>query len=114
VAKLSDVIFADLRPVLLALQSGAGLLLLIACVNVSSLLLVRSEGRKREMAVRGALGASRIRLIRQFATEGVLLVVASSVPGILVARATMQLLQGMISQDVAGHMSIFRPLSPYV
>src|SRR6185437_13383075 len=70
VEELSDVIFADLRPVLLALQSGAGLLLLIACVNVSSLLLVRSEGRKREMAVRGALGASRVRLIRQFATEG--------------------------------------------
>jgi predicted permease len=110
VANLSDVIFADLRPVLLALQSGAGLLLLIACVNVSSLLLVRSEGRKREMAVRGALGASRTRLIRQFATEGVLLVIASSVPGILVARATMQILKGMISQDVLDYMPYLQTL----
>src|SRR6185437_3850724 len=69
VDKLSSVIFADLRPPLLALQVGAGLLLLISLVNVSSLLLVRSEGRKREIAVRGALGASRSRLIRQFRSE---------------------------------------------
>jgi len=110
VAMLSDVIFADLRPVLLALQSGAGLLLMIACVNVSSLLLVRSEGRKREMAVRGALGASPTRLIRQFATEGALLVIASSVPGILLARASMQILKGMISQDVLDYMPYLQTL----
>src|SRR6185312_3130157 len=110
VEELSDVIFADLRPVLLALQSGAGLLLLIACVNVSSLLLVRSEGRKREMAVRGALGASRVRLIRQFATEGVLLVIASCVPAMLIARAGMQILKGMMSQDILDYMPYLQTL----
>jgi macrolide transport system ATP-binding/permease protein len=104
VDELSSVIFTDLRPMLMALQAGAGLLLLIACVNVSSLLLVRSEGRKREIAVRGALGASRTRLIRQFATEGVVLVAASCAIGLVAARAGMQILKGMISKDLMDYM----------
>ena len=87
VLPLSEVIVADIRPILLVLLGGAGLLLVIACVNVSSLLLVRSESRKREIAVRGALGASRGRLIRQFITEGLVLVAAGSVAW-TVARPT--------------------------
>ena len=70
------------RPILLVLLAGAGLLLLIACVNVSSLLLVRAESRRREMAVRGALGASPMRLMRQFVTEGLALVAVGSVLGL--------------------------------
>ena len=58
VTPLAEVITHDIRPILLILLGGAGLLFVIACVNVSSLLLVRSEGRMREIAVRGALGAS--------------------------------------------------------
>ena len=78
---LSEASSATLRPILLLLLGGAGLLLLIACVNVSSLLLVRSESRKREIAVRGALGAGRARLIRQFMTEGFVLVAAGTAAG---------------------------------
>ena len=104
VAPLSDVIVSDVRPILLALLGGAGLLLVIACINVSSLLLVRSESRKREIAVRGALGASRLRLMRQFMTDGFVLVAAGAVLGVFVARAAMQLLTSFISKDMLAGM----------
>jgi len=99
VVPLSEVIVGDIRPILLVLLGGAGLLLLIACVNVSSLLLVRAESRRREIAVRGALGASRARLSRQFVTEGLTLVVAGSATGLGFAYGCMKVLSGLISKD---------------
>jgi len=104
VAPLSEMIVGDVRPILLVLLGGAGLLFLIACVNVASLLLVRSESRKREIAVRGALGASPARLIRQFVTEGILLVTISSVLGIASASVAMQILLRLISKDMLSGM----------
>ena len=104
VAPISEMILRDVRPVLLVLLGGAGLLLLIACVNVSSLLLVRSESRRREIAVRGALGASRVRLIRQFTTEGAVLVVAGTVLGLVAAQAAMQTLLRLIAKDMIATM----------
>ena len=74
VSLLATQIIGDIQPILLLLLVGAGLLLVIALVNVVSLLLVRSEGRKRELAVRSTLGASGWRLVRQFITEAVVLV----------------------------------------
>jgi macrolide transport system ATP-binding/permease protein len=110
VGPLSELIVADVRPLLLVLLGGAGLLLLIACVNVSSLLLVRSESRKREIAVRGALGASRGRLIRQFTTEGTVLVAAGSILGLVAAQGAMRVLTRLISKEMMDGMPYLQGL----
>jgi predicted permease len=107
---LTDVIVGDIRPILIVLLSGAGLLLLIACVNVASLLLVRSESRKREMAVRGALGASPKRLIRQFVTEGLLLAAIGAALGVCGAAEAMRLLDTLMPKDMAASMPYLRGL----
>jgi macrolide transport system ATP-binding/permease protein len=104
VMPLAKAITGEVRPILLVLLGGAGLLLLIACVNVSSLLLVRAEKRRREMAVRGALGASRARLIRQYLTEILVLVGVGMVLGIALAAVTMRAMRGMISKDLLANM----------
>ncbi|MGB6687594.1 MAG: ABC transporter permease [Terracidiphilus sp.] len=101
---LADVIVGDIRPILLVLLSGAGLLLLIASVNVASLLLVRSESRRREMAVRGALGASPRRLVRQFVTEGLLLAAIGGAIGVGAAQASMRALTTLIPKDMLAGM----------
>jgi macrolide transport system ATP-binding/permease protein len=110
VIALSEVIIGRLRPILLVLLSGAGLLLLIAGVNAASLLLVRSEGRKREIAVRSALGAGRARLICQFATEGLILALAGSVLGLVAAVWTMKLLTGLIAANMLASMPYLQGL----
>jgi macrolide transport system ATP-binding/permease protein len=104
VMPLSEEIVGDIRPILLVLLGGAGLLLVIACVNVSSLLLVRSEARKREIAVRGALGASPGRLVRQFITEALVLTVAGGALGLLCAYGAMQVLIRLLSKDMLSYM----------
>jgi len=110
VMPLSDAIVGDIRPILLVLLGGAGLLLFIACVNVSSLLLVRAESRRREIAVRGALGASRLRLSGQFVTEAMALVLAGTAVGLLLADGGMQVLRGLISKRMMIGMPFWREL----
>jgi macrolide transport system ATP-binding/permease protein len=110
VIPLSEAITGDIRPILLVLLGGAGLLLLIACVNVSSLLLVRAESRRREIAVRGALGASRRRLSGQFVTEGLTLVMAGTALGLALAYGGMKVLSGLISKDMMIGMPFLRGL----
>jgi len=93
---LRELIIGDVRPILMVLLAGAALLLLIACLNVSTLLLARSDQRGREFAVRRALGASRSRLFRQFLLEGVLLAVAGCGLGILTARWGIRALVALV------------------
>ncbi|NUQ27795.1 MAG: ABC transporter permease [Acidobacteriaceae bacterium] len=104
VMPLARAITGDVRPILFVLLGGAALLLLIACVNVSNLLLVRAEKRRQEMAVRGALGASRVRLARQYVTEGLVLVLVGTAAGIAVATVMMRVLHAMISKQMLAGM----------
>ena len=105
---LTEVIVGDVRPILLVLLSGAALLLVIVCVNICSLLLVRSENRKREIAIRSALGASSARLIFQSVTEGMLLAFAGSTLGVAAAYEAMRLVIRLIPPDMMASMTYLR------
>ena len=110
VQPLYEVIVGDVRPILLVLLAGSGLLQLIAGVNVVSLLLVRFEGRRRELAVRGALGASVFRLVQQFVTEAFVLVAVSTILGLAAAFLSMRILLHLLSRDMLFSMPYLRDL----
>ena len=94
----------DARPILLMLLSAAGLLLVIACINVMSLLLARTDTRTREIAVRNALGASSTRLVLQFATEALILTVVATALGLMLASSGIPFLISLLTPDMIGRM----------
>jgi putative ABC transport system permease protein len=85
----------DIRGVLFVLSGAVGLLLAIACSNVANLFLVRAAARRKEVALRAALGASRARLARQFICEALLLTLIAGALGTLLASWSVQLIVGL-------------------
>jgi putative ABC transport system permease protein len=87
VKPLVESIVGDLGPIMIIVMSATGLLLLLACVNVTNLLLARGAARAREMAVRVSLGAGGGRIVRQLLTESMVLATAGAILGAIVAYA---------------------------
>jgi len=100
VEPLHSDLTAHVRPVLGALFGAVVFVLLIACANVSNLLLVRASGRSRELAVRAALGGPRERLVRQMLIESGLVALIGGALGVLVAAAGIELLLALQPEDL--------------
>jgi putative ABC transport system permease protein len=109
---LKTAVVGDVRTPLLIFMGAVGFVLLIACANVSNLLLMRSAARRHEIATRLALGASRRRIVRQLLTESAVMACLGGIAGILMASASMPALlalipAGQLPRDIEIHDDVW-------
>jgi putative ABC transport system permease protein len=100
VVPLQALLVGDTGAMLYVLLGAVGFVLLIACANVANLLLARLSGRRREMTVRAAVGAGRVRLVRQLLTESAVLGITAGLAGLLMAKLSMTALVAIAPRDL--------------
>ena len=100
VNRFMNEVVGDVRPALITLMVAVGLVLLIACANIAGLLLAQHAARSKEIAIRAALGANRLKLLQQFLIEGLLLSLLGALAGIGFAKIGVDLLLKVVPQNI--------------